>query len=141
MLIDRWMTADPFKSLDQALDHMFNDVLANRPRRRVGPRLRFRDEGEAFQLAAPFPGVKEEDIELSVGEDFITIKVTREPSVPEGYEVRRRERTELAFERTYRLPDRVDTSKVEAKLDNGVLEVTLPKLAHAQTRTIAVRAA
>ncbi len=141
MLINRWMTTDPFKSLDQALDHVFNDVLTPRPRRRVGPRLRFRDEGESFELAAPLPGVKEDDIELSVGEDFVTIKATREPTVPEGYEVRRRERTDLGFERTYRLPDRVDTSKVDAKLERGMLVVTLPKLAHAKTRTIAVRAA
>lgn len=141
MLIDRWMTTDPFK----ALDHMFNDVLGTQSRalarRRVGPRVRFRDEGESFALEAPLPGVAEDDVELSVGEDFVTIKATREPKAPEGYEIRRRERTELGFERTYRLPERVDTSKVDAKLENGVLKVSLPKQAEVKTRTIAVKAA
>lgn len=141
MLIDRWMTTDPFK----ALDHVFSDMLATPSRtltrRRVGPRVRFRDEGEAFALELPLPGVKEDDVELSVGEDFVTVKATREPEVPEGYETRRRERTELAFERTYRLPERVDTSKVDAKLEHGVLEISLPKQAQVKTRTIAVKAA
>ena len=138
MLIDRWMTTDPFK----ALDYMFNDVLATPSRtlarRRVGPRVRFRDEGESFVLEAPLPGVKEDDIELSVGEDFVTIKATREPKVPEGYEVRRRERTELGFERSYRLPERVDTSKVDAKLEHGVLKISLPKRAEVKPRKITI---
>lgn len=141
MLIDRWMTTDPFKSLDHALNQVFSDVYGTRPRRRVGPRLRFREEGEVFELSAPVPGLAQSDIELSVGEDFITIKASREATIPEGYEVRRRERTDLSFERTYRLPERVDTSKADAKLVDGVLTVTLPKLAQAQARTIAVRAA
>ncbi len=140
MLIDRWMTQDPWKAMDQ----MFNQVFAAPParaRRRVGPKVHLRDDGEAFELTAPLPGVKDEDVELTAGDDFITLVAKRDTTLPEGYRVERREREDLGFERTYKLPDRIDTSKVEAKLGNGVLSVTLPKRAEAKTRTIAVKAA
>jgi HSP20 family protein len=123
------------------MDQMFNEVLSQPVRRRAGPRLRFTDEGESFELRAPFPGVKDEDIELTVGDDFVTLEVEREPETREGYTALRRERTPTRFERTYRLPERIDTTAVVAKLENGVLVVELPKRVEAKTRTISVNAA
>lgn len=137
MLINRFMSADPWRTMDQ----MLNEVFATPVRRRVGPKVRVRDTGESFELRAPLPGVTEGDVELTVGEDFVTLKAERKAEEREGYTAIRRERVREPFERSYRLPDRVDTSKVEARLDNGVLTVTLPKLAEAKTRTIRVKAA
>jgi len=145
MLSTRLMTRDPWHAMDQ----LFQDAFASVPRRKApskigsksGSKLRVRDTGEAFELTAPLPGVTEDAVTLTAGDDFITLGAKREVAVPEGYTARRRERTELSWERTFQLPNRIDTTKVEAKLQDGILTVSLPKLAEAKTRTITVRAA
>lgn len=131
------LSRDPW----QTMDHLFNDVFNAVPRRKLGPKSRLRDTGEAFELIAPLPGVSHEQLSLTAGDDFVTLQAKREVAVPDGYTAHRRERGGLDWERTFKLPERIDSSKVEAKLLNGVLTVSLPKATEAKARTIAIKAA
>jgi HSP20 family protein len=106
------------------------------------PRVQLRDAGESIALLAELPGLKLEDIELSVEGDTVTLKTTPRPAqVPEGFSALRRERQLAAVEWSFELPYAVDAAQASATLDQGRLFVTLPKAARAKPRAISVNAA
>lgn len=81
-----------------------------------------------YTILVDVPGVSKEALEVSAVGDELTICGDRPPPVlPEGAEVLRSERGFGRFSRTVRLPTEVDVSAVRAKLDSGVLRVTLPR--------------
>jgi HSP20 family protein len=94
-------------------------------------------ENELF-AEAELPGVRSEDVEVTVVGDELTIKGRR--TAPESGEAvfHRRERGTGEFTRTLRLPIEIDSARVAAKLENGVLSVTLPKAEAAKPRKIEV---
>ncbi|HEY8624224.1 MAG TPA: Hsp20/alpha crystallin family protein, partial [Casimicrobiaceae bacterium] len=64
----------------------------------------------------------------------------RKAEAPEGYTAHRRERQSFSFAQSYELPTRVDPEKVQASLKQGVLTLTLPKVAEAQPKKVTVTA-
>ncbi len=88
------------------------------------------DEGK-FELYADLPGVKQEDLDLQVEKDVLTIRGERKLE-------RKGERVAGAFSRSFSLPKTVDAEKIVATLKDGVLTVTLPKRPEAQPRQIKV---
>ncbi|HEY5956237.1 MAG TPA: Hsp20/alpha crystallin family protein [Polyangiaceae bacterium] len=98
-----------------------------------------RDEDEHLALTVKLPGVKESEIKLTVTGDRIQLYGERQVAVPEGFRARHRERQSYKFERTYRLPTSVDAERVDARLADGVLTVTMPKPESSKPRNIAVR--
>ena len=104
------------------------------------PRVTFDDQGSSFVVRAEVPGVAEKDIELSATATALTLKGKRQVEAPKGYSTHRSERSSWSFARTFELPAKVDADRVEARLENGVLTVTLPKAPEAQPKQIAVRA-
>jgi HSP20 family protein len=88
------------------------------------------------------PGVDPAAVEITSEHGVLTIRGKREQARREdaqGY--RRVERITGEFLRRFSLPDSVDTQNIKAKAANGVLEVTIPKLAQVQPQRIAVQAA
>lgn len=133
-------------SLQNVMSRLFQDLETNfdRPslQRRLGRRVQLQDTGEALRLVADLPGHGSEDIDLSLEEDTLTLKVAapKGPSVPEGFKLLRRERVRAGFEWSVQLPYAVDQSAVAATLENGRLQVVLPKAPEAKPRKIEVRA-
>lgn len=105
------------------------------------PALNVWDEGDALAIEAELPGVRTEDLELSVVENELTLKVGVLALEEEGVTYHRRERPIGQFTRVVRLPSSVDASCVSADLRNGVLLVRLPKAEHAKPRRIQVQVA
>jgi HSP20 family protein len=105
------------------------------------PRLNLRDDGESFVLTAELPGMRNEDLKVSLENDVLTLSGTRADDAPEGYVVHRRERAPIRFSRSFSLPVRVDGDKTTAELRDGVLTLTLPKAKEAMPRQISVKAA
>ena len=95
---------------------------------------------DGYQVVAELPGVKEDDVEVTLREGVLTIRAKRQLTAPEGYEKGRRERADFDFSRSYRLSGSVDGKRIEAKLVNGLLTVALPKQEPAKPRQIAVKA-
>lgn len=105
------------------------------------PALNVWEEQEALHVEAELPGLNLEDLEIFVtGHNQLTIKGQRQPWVPEKATEHRRERPFGSFVRTLTLPFPVDDNKVEARLENGVLKLHLPKHEAARPRKIAVKA-
>jgi len=83
------------------------------------------------------PGVPKETLELDAVGDELTVSGDRPgPTIPEGADVLRSERGHGRFSRTIRLPSEVDVSAIRAKLDSGVLRVTLPRRGGTGKKTI-----
>lgn len=115
---------------------------APQARRAAGPRVQLHDQGESIAMLAELPGLRLEDIDLSIEGDTLTLKTTpRALPVPEGFTALRRERQPAAIEWTFELPYAVDAATASATLDQGRLSVTLPKAPEAKPRTITVKAA
>jgi len=90
-------------------------------------------------VAAELPGVSADAIDISVLDDTVTIKGARAAdALPEGARVHRHERGSGEFSRTVRLPFRIEPGAVDAKFENGVLEITLPRAEADRPRRIAV---
>ncbi len=91
------------------------------------------DKGDAYEVTAELPGLDEKNIEVKLINGSLTIKGEKQ----EEKEVKKkdyhlRERHFGSFERSFTVPEGVDTDKIEAGFKNGVLTVTLPKKPEAQ---------
>jgi len=98
------------------------------------------DQGENLVVRAAVPGVKPEDIDVSVNDGTLDIRAEskREDEVNER-DYYRREFRYGRIHRSFRLPAGVDASKVEASYDNGMLEVTIPRAPEAKAQRIEVK--
>lgn len=105
----------------------------------VFPPINIYDDGESFIARAEMPGVKPDDIDITVTGKTLNLrgKRTIEPAAQtETYH--RRERQSGEFRRAFDLPDLVDGEKVQAHFGNGVLEILLPRAEQAKERKIQV---
>lgn len=86
------------------------------------------------------PGLKKEDIRVSVHDDILTVSgEKKQEKTEEGENVRRVERSYGFFKRTVSLPAQVDADKVKAAFKDGVLKVTLPKLESEKPKEIQIQ--
>jgi len=96
------------------------------------------ETAEAVAVELEVPGIKSDQVDISVVGNELTITVQRPDTPQQGVTYHRRERAAGRFSRVLRLPVEVDANRVEAELRNGVLTITLPKAAAAQARRIQV---
>jgi HSP20 family protein len=96
------------------------------------PAVDIAETDKGFRITAELPGMKKEDVEVSVSQGLLTIKGEKREEREEkekGYYLS--ERRFGAFQRSFRLPNQADADRIEAKFDNGVLTLTVPKSADA----------
>jgi HSP20 family protein len=100
------------------------------------------EDKDAVKLVAELPGVKPDDVKLSLENNLLTIRGEKKQEAEERSErVHRYERSYGSFERAFVLPSTVDGDKISAEYRDGVLTVTVPKAERARPREIPVRAA
>lgn len=99
------------------------------------------ETGEAFHAELELPGVKSEDVDITVVGNEMTIKVDRPDQRSGDATYHRRERPVGTATRVVRLPSEVEVDGVEADLNRGVLTITLPKAKAARPKKIRVTAA
>lgn len=95
-------------------------------------------KGEDTVLTAEIPGVKKEDIKIEIKNNLFRLFGERKLNYPENASFHRAERRDFRFDRTIRLPHRVEADKVKADYENGVLKVTLPMAESDKPRQIQV---
>lgn len=99
------------------------------------------EDRDAIKIVAEFPGVNPKDVKLSIENNVLTIRGEKKQAAEEKTEqVHRYERSYGVFERTFALPNTVDADKIEAKYQDGILTVLLPKSERARPREILVKA-
>jgi HSP20 family protein len=99
------------------------------------------EKNGAYIVAAELPGVKKEDIHVSIDGAQVTLEaeVKREKEATKDERVLHSERVYGKVSRSFTLPQEVDETKAEAKFREGVLELTLPKKAAAQRKQISIQ--
>jgi len=105
------------------------------------PPVNLWEDGDFVYAEAELPGLKLQDLEITVaGDNHLTLKGMREPSAPAKAEWHRQERGFGNFERVLMLPASVDSARVEARLENGVLTIKMAKSETAKSKRIIVKA-
>jgi HSP20 family protein len=150
-LSTRTLSGDPaqLSTLEHRISRLFSDALGSldwQYRDNAGaswvPAVDIFEEPEAIRITAEVPGVKPEDVKISLENNVLTIRGTKEQVAAERTErVHRYERTYGAFERSFALPATVDAGAIKATYEHGILTVTLPKVEKAKPREIQVQVA
>ncbi|MBV8634667.1 MAG: Hsp20/alpha crystallin family protein [Burkholderiaceae bacterium] len=107
----------------------------------VSPRLNISESAAAYTVEAELPGVAKENVNISVDGKLVKIEaeVKRNTETREGETVVFAERSTEKFSRSFKLAVEVDDSKSVAKLENGVLTLTLPKKEALRPKQISVQ--
>ncbi|MGL7298920.1 MULTISPECIES: Hsp20/alpha crystallin family protein [Pseudomonadati] len=93
------------------------------------PAVNTREGDDAYYIELDLPGIKKEDVEISVDKNILTIKGKREVKKEEEKEdYYRIESAYGTFSRSFTLPEKVDSENIRATGENGVVEITIPKL-------------
>ncbi len=135
---------DPFHGLfDQVFSNLWNDsdfVKNDEAGRRTWlPAVDIYEHDDAFVATADLPGLKKDDIDISIEDNVLTVSGERKfEKSDDGGTFRRVERSYGTFRRSFALPRGVDSAKVEAKFEDGVLTLTMPKSELAKSRKISV---
>lgn len=104
------------------------------------PAVDVMEEKESIRLVAELPGVKPEDVRISLENNVLTIQGEKKQSeTMKGEKFTRFERVYGKFERSFTLPTTIDPAKIVARYDAGVLTVDLPKVETAKPRQISVK--
>ena len=133
---------DPFNEIDDLFKGLF--VRPMRFDLDVGPQMRMKIDvtkaEDTYTVKADIPGVKKDDIQVSVDGNEVTIsgEIKKESEEKKGEEVLRSERYYGKVSRSFTLPHDVDEAKVVAKYADGVLKLTLPMKTKSASKKITV---
>jgi HSP20 family protein len=153
---------NPFESLRREIDRLFEDFHPfgarlpaprlmfdlDRPNLTAGwdiaPAFDLVEREKEYEISAELPGIDEKEIEIKLSNSTVTIRgEKKEEKRKKEREYFLSERRYGSFQRSFQIPQGVDRDKIEASFLKGVLTLTLPKTAEAQSseRKIAVKAA
>jgi len=142
----RWQPAhsviNQVQQLQQEMNRLFGRLGENGARAlglTAYPAVNLWEDTEQIFVEAELPGLELKDLEIYVSGDQLTIKGERKATVVEKGIWHRQERSVGSFVRALTLPTHVDADKVDARLENGVLLVKLPKNESAKPRKIMVK--
>lgn len=130
-------SGDPFSVLQREVNRVFDEVFRTAPAR-VGlggfaPDLDVHETGQGLELTAELPGMDEDDIELRLEGDLLTLSGEKRDQREKAEGGRHMsERSFGRFQRSFRLPFAPDAGQVQARFDKGVLHVMLPRPVQAQ---------
>jgi len=134
--------SEPFLNFDRDIDDMLKSVWRAPLARSVHqyPALDMAEYENESVVVAEMPGVKKEDLKLTVHDGVLTIRGERKAhQMPENSSWLRNEIRTGEFSRTIQLPHDVKTDAISAELTNGVLRIMLPKSEEVRPREIAIK--
>ena len=140
-----WPALDRWSNLRDELNSFF-DMPFSSSFDRAGqlftgwsPPLDLYESGDHLVAVVELPGMRKEDLDISLHDGTLTISGERKRESNNGETAQRTERYVGTFRRSTTLPARVDASKVSATYEDGILKVTLPKAEEAKPKQIQVR--
>ena len=145
--ITRWDPFSDIANLRRTMDSWFDDVRPFRIQAAGNGADGFfpvdlYETDDQVVVKASLPGVKPEDIDISVSGQLLTLRgESKEEHEEKAQNYYRRERRSGSFVRQFTLPAEVDASKADARFEHGVLNLSLPKAESLKPKTIKVNAA
>ncbi|HZR44233.1 MAG TPA: Hsp20/alpha crystallin family protein [Ktedonobacteraceae bacterium] len=129
-------------SLREAMDRLFEDSFIS-PRgttfwgsRATGANLYETPEG--FTLQIPMPGVKPEDVDITIQQDTVNLKWETKIQAPQGATTHWSGFQAGQYQQSFTLPYPINADQVQASYTDGILTLQMPKAEHAKARTIKV---
>lgn len=146
MAIIRWEPARELQSLQHEMNRLFGDFFetptsgnGRAAMRRWIPAMDLVETEEHFVLRADLPGLSEQDVSVELEDNVLTLSGERRAEHEENQQgYYRIERATGAFSRSLTLPEGVEAEGIEARFDNGVLEVRIPKPAQRKPQRVAI---
>ncbi len=126
---------DPFRQLDRVTDELFGQ--SRRPQWMPMDAVR---HNASVELRFDLPGVSADDVDLTVERNVLTVRAERSWTPAEGDEVLASERPQGSVTRQVMLGESLDTERLEAHYDTGVLTVTIPVAEQAKARKVEIHA-
>jgi HSP20 family protein len=121
-------------------EQLFRELNPEASARELVPAADIYETEEGLTLHVDLPGHDAKSIEVKVEKDVLTLRSERKQEAPaKGTQARRRERGFGVYARSFVLPRTVDTTQVEARYDNGVLTLTLPRREESKPRVVEVK--
>ncbi len=115
-------------SFSSLVDKFFNDSLTRSGQNSFVPKVDVIEGEKAFELHVEVPGMKKEDFNIEINDNHLTISGERKFSTEKKEKDFHSIETRYgSFSRSFTLPDTVNADKINAKYNNGILELTLPK--------------
>ncbi|MEU3273113.1 Hsp20/alpha crystallin family protein [Saccharomonospora sp. NPDC006951] len=131
------MRTDPFRELDRLTQQVINNVPGTWSRPTAMPLDAYR-AGDEFVVAFDLPGVDPDAIELNIERNVLTVKAERRPVTDQSVEMQVSERPLGVFSRQLFLGDTLDTNRIRADYDAGVLTLRIPVTEQAKPRKIEI---
>lgn len=129
---------DPYSLARELLN--WDPFVSGRPTSAFAPTFEVKETTDAFVLRADVPGVEEKDLDIAVHNGVLTVSGSRSAEErKEGESFAIYERQYGSFSRSFALPDMADGERIEAKLTNGVLTLSIAKKAEAKPRKIEIK--
>jgi HSP20 family protein len=132
---------DPFADLNRIQREFEKSYFGPRARPAdFAPPVDVHEDADSLVLRAELPGVKREDVEVSIDSNVLTLKGERKlEKEEEGRRYHRVERAYGTFVRQFQLPSNIDATSIDAKLSDGILTLRLHKKAELKPRKIDVK--
>ncbi len=122
------------------IDSFFSDALPEAFPGALAPLTDIAETKDAFVISVQLPGIAEQDVHVEMHEHNLKVRGERKDErEQEGTRWHRKEQRFGAFERIVSLPQTADAARIEAKLGNGVLTVTVPKTQKPQPVRVEIR--
>lgn len=149
--LEKWLEGrrfgSPFRDLgrfEESFERMLNEFMASRKGELEGdfsfsPSCEIAEEGNSYVMKFDLPGVAKEQIKVQADQDRLTISAERREE--KKREDQKKHLSEIyygAYTRSFTLPGPVDEKKIDAKFENGVLTVTVPKSESSQVKQIPI---
>jgi HSP20 family protein len=130
---------DPVRLFDRMVDDVMHASLGTATNARsYAPEVDVRSNGERLVFSFDVPGVKKEDLDITLESGVLTVKGSRKFEPTGAKEQLLLGRSYGTFSRAFSLPEHLDEEKLSANLADGVLTIEIPKLQKAQPRRITV---
>lgn len=139
----RFNLVNSFESMQREMEHLLRGFDLDPVVRRDHGRINFniREQDDKYLVEAALPGVDPEKLDISVINRQLVIKGEfAQPEVPENARVHRQERRSGSFEQNLMMTDKLDTDKIEAEYQDGILIISVPKAQEAMPKKIEIKA-
>lgn len=149
VMLTRWNPAGDVATMSDRMERLFDEMVSRglwrtgeeRPLRGTWvPAVNILEREDAIVISADLPGLRPEDVEVTVEQGTLNIRGERKlEEMQEGETLHRVERLYGLFERSFTLPNTVDPNKIEARFRNGEMTLTLPKREESKPRSVKIK--